>query len=76
MELFPESDIYNDENNLKIIRNKFNRNPAEMARRLLKFIIGKDRLSTMSLTGGNEWQPLPSDVYQTVYGIIESKQKF
>ncbi|XP_044592814.1 uncharacterized protein LOC123270723 [Cotesia glomerata] len=46
-----------------------------MARRLFKSIIGEDRLSTMSRTGGNGWQPLPLDVSQTVYEYVKLNSK-
>ncbi|XP_057332423.1 uncharacterized protein LOC130672128 [Microplitis mediator] len=68
-ELIENSDVYIREVDLNYIKVKFRHDPAEMARRLFKSIIGEDRLCTMSRTGGNGRQPLPSDVRQTVYGI-------
>ncbi|KAH0533808.1 hypothetical protein KQX54_001736 [Cotesia glomerata] len=74
-ELIENSDVYISEVDLNYIKVKFRHDPAEMARRLFKSIIGEDRLSTMSRTGGNGWQPLPLDVSQTVYEYVKLNSK-
>ncbi|XP_074097697.1 uncharacterized protein LOC141526564, partial [Cotesia typhae] len=74
-ELIENSDVYINEVDLHYIKVKFRHEPAEMARRLFKSIIGEDRLSTMSRTGGNGWQPLPLDVSQTVYEYVKLNSK-
>ncbi|XP_057334279.1 uncharacterized protein LOC130673323 [Microplitis mediator] len=75
VELLQNSDVYIDEMSLRFIKNKFNQDPSEMARRLFKSIIGEDRLRTMSRTGGNGWQPLPLDVYQTIFDFVRLHAK-
>lgn len=70
MELIKHSDVWINEWKLRGIQNTCKKNPREMVRKLMKAIVGEDLLKKSSPTGKGDRQPIPTDIYDAVYGNI------
>ncbi|XP_032458062.1 uncharacterized protein LOC116738692 [Nasonia vitripennis] len=66
VELIKGSGIIVNAWKLRSIKNTYSKNPKEMARKLMKMIIGVEQLKKSSPTGKNGRIPIPTDVFEGV----------
>lgn len=66
MELIKGTGIIVNAWKVQQITNAYNKNPKEIVRKLMKMIIGEEKLKNMSPTGKNDRDPIPENIYEAV----------
>ncbi|XP_031780944.1 uncharacterized protein LOC116416419 [Nasonia vitripennis] len=65
--------IYVDATELNYMKMKWRAKPAELTRRLVKLIVGKDKLREMTPTGRANTSSIPQAVYKAVFIYVNKK---
>ncbi|XP_032452017.1 protein PXR1-like isoform X2 [Nasonia vitripennis] len=76
VELIKGSGIIVNAWKLRSIKNTYSKNPKEMARKLMKMIIGVEQLKKSSPTGKNGRIPIPTDVFEEFVNDNVAKKKY
>lgn len=70
VKLARDYEVYVSTIELAYIKNRWKSKPNEMVRRLMKLIVGEDKLRNMTPTGKSATSRIPKSVYNAVFGTF------
>ncbi|XP_051168593.1 SUN domain-containing protein 2-like isoform X2 [Leptopilina boulardi] len=75
VEIAPDTNIWMDKVELEFIKTEFRKNPKEMARKLMKNLLGENNLINMSPTGRGDHTAIPKQVLDNVESFVKENVK-